>query len=152
MQERRWQGHRMADAVQAPIRPSLVAKIVGSYVKKNQIAPVDIPTLIATVHRSLLSLGEPAEPEQPRSPAVPIRRSVMPNHVVCLECGWRGKMLRRHLQVSHGLNANEYRARWKLGPDHALTAPAYSERRSLLAKQLGLGRKSTGHGRRRSPT
>jgi predicted transcriptional regulator len=97
----------------------------------------------------LLSLGKAAEPEQSRTPAVPIRRSVSANYVVCLDCGWRGKMLRRHLQVSHGLNRQDYRGRWKLAPDHPLTAPAYSEKRSALAKQLGLGQKRTADGRRR---
>ena len=112
----------MADAVEAPIKQSLVAEIVGSYVKKNQIAPADLPTLIAIVHRSLLSLGKPAPPEEvPRTPAISVRRSVTPNNVTCIECGWRGLMLRRHLRVSHGLSAQEYRTRWRLNPDHAET-------------------------------
>ena len=72
---------------------------------------------------------------------MPIRRSVQPDYVVCLECGFRALTLRRHLRMSHGLEPAAYRARWKLAPDHALTAPAYSERRSALAKELGLGRK-----------
>src|SRR5207253_736385 len=93
--------HPMADAVEAPVTQSLTAKIVGSYVKKNKVAPADMPALITTVHQSLLSLGKAAEPEQPRTPAVPIRRSVTPNYVVCLECGWRGKTLGRHLQTRH---------------------------------------------------
>ena len=75
------------------------------------------------------------------TPAVPIRRSVQPEYVVCLECGFRGITLRRHLQAAHGLEPAAYRARWKLATNHALTAPAYSERRSTMAKQLGFGRK-----------
>jgi predicted transcriptional regulator len=71
---------------------------------------------------------------------VPIRRSVHRDYVVCLECGWRGQMLRRHLTTSHELTVEQYRARWKLTREHTLTAPSYSERRSSLAKQLGLGR------------
>ena len=129
------------------IAPALVAKIVSSYVEHNKIAPADMPALITTVHQSLVSLGKSAQPEQPLTPAVPIRRSVTPNYVVCLECGWRGNMLRRHLNAAHGLEASQYRSRWKLSPDHPLTAPAYSERRSSLAKQLGLGRKRTGRRR-----
>ena len=89
----------------APVARSLVTKIVSGYVSKNQIVPADMPTLIATVHQSLLSLGKSTEPEPNRSPAVPIRRSVTPNYVVCLECGWRAKTLRRHLQVRHGLSS-----------------------------------------------
>jgi predicted transcriptional regulator len=71
---------------------------------------------------------------------VPIRQSVRRDYVVCLDCGYRGKMLRRHLVTAHGLSAAHYRARWNLPRDHAMTAPGYSERRSSLAKQLGLGR------------
>ena len=133
----------MAETATSSIASALVAKIVSDYVKKNKVAPADIPTLIATVHQSLAALWKPAEPEQPRTPAVPIRRSVSANHVVCLECGWRGKTLGRHLQTRHGVSRNDYRVRWKLAPDHPLTAPAYSERRSALAKQFGLGQKRT---------
>src|SRR5215813_454606 len=95
-------------------------------------------------HRALSGLRKPAaETETERTPAVPIRRSVHRDNVTCLECGWRGQMLRRHLTTGHGLSVDQYRARWKLPRDHPLTAPSYSERRSGLAKQLGLG-----HGRR----
>jgi predicted transcriptional regulator len=116
---------------------SLVAKVVSSYVRKNQLSPAEMPTLINTVYQSLLSLGKP-QPE-PRNPAVQIRRSVTRNYVVCLECGWQGHTLRRHIQAKHGLSPEEYRTRWKLPPHHALVAPAYSERRSEIAKQLALG-------------
>ena len=121
-----------------------VARIVSSYVKKNQIAPADIPALINTVYQSLRAAGKAAEPEPPRPPAVPIRQSVRPHYIVCLDCGVRGKMLRRHVKTGHGLTPEQYRARWKLLPDYPLTAPAYSEQRSTLAKKLGLGRGSKG--------
>jgi MucR family transcriptional regulator, transcriptional regulator of exopolysaccharide biosynthesis len=75
------------------------------------------------------------------TPAVPVRRSVQPDHVVCLECGFRAKTLRRHLRMSHGLDPAAYRARWKLSLEHPLTAPEYSAHRSTMARQLGLGRK-----------
>jgi predicted transcriptional regulator len=71
---------------------------------------------------------------------VPIRRSITPDAVVCLECGWKGQMLRRHLSAAHNLTAEAYRARWNLPTTHTLTAPSYAARRSALAKQLGLGR------------
>ena len=119
---------------------SLVAQIVRSYVAQNSIGVDQVAELIATVHRSLGGLGESA-PAPALVPAVPIRRSVQPDHVVCLECGLRSQMLRRHLRVAHGLEAAEYRVRWKLPADHPITAPAYSERRSSMAKQIGLGRK-----------
>jgi predicted transcriptional regulator len=128
---------------------SLVAEIVSSYVKKNQIAPADIPTLIRTVYQSLLTAGKTAEPEPVRTPAVSIRQSVRPQYVVCLDCGWRAKMLRRHVNSAHGLTPEQYKARWGLKPDHPLTAPAYSETRSAMAKQLGLGQKAKGRRPRR---
>src|SRR5437016_13000201 len=107
---------------------SLVAKVVSSYVRKNSLPPSEMPTLVDTIYQSLLGLGKPPEPEPP-TPAVPIRRSVTRNYVVCLECGWRGRILGRHIQTRHGLSTEEYRTRWKLPSHHALVAPAYSERR-----------------------
>jgi len=97
------------------------------------------------VHQTLSGLGtnttaSTSAPEK-LTPAVSIRRSVQPDHDVCLECGFRAATLRRHLRVAHGFDPAAYRARWKLATDHALTAPAYSKRRSTMAKQLGLGRK-----------
>jgi len=120
-----------------------VAAIVRSYVAKNSVAVDQLGALIAMVHRTLSGLGEnaPGALPDPLTPAVPIRRSVQPDHVVCLECGFRAVTLRRHLRVAHGLEPAAYRVRWKLATDHQLTAPAYSERRSTMAKQLGLGRK-----------
>src|ERR1700753_4508804 len=127
------------------VNPRLVAEIVRSYVGKNSVAVDQLGGLIATVHQTLSGLGTnttaPALAPEKSAPAVPIWRSVQPNHVVCLECGFRALTLRRHLRAAHGLDPAAYRVRWKLAPDHALTAPAYSERRSTMAKQLGLGRK-----------
>jgi predicted transcriptional regulator len=134
----------MADAASTlKAAPILVAEIVRSYVAKNSIAVDEIGPLISTVHRTLSGLGggEPASAPQPQVPAVPIRRSVQPDYVVCLECGFRAQMLRRHLRVHHGLDPAAYRARWSLKPDHPVTAPAYSTTRSAMARQLGLGRK-----------
>jgi predicted transcriptional regulator len=117
------------------------ARIVGGYLRRNQVAPDQLPSLISTVHQALADLGTPAtEVPVERTPAVSIRRSVQHDRVICLDCGWAGSMLRRHLTTSHRLTPDEYRARWSLPHDHAMTAPAYSERRSTMAKQLGLGR------------
>jgi len=134
----------MSDNAAGPAIQSLVAEIVSAYVRKNQIAPADIPALINTVYQSLLAAEKAAEPEPERAPAVPIRQSVRPNYVVCLECGRRAKMLRRHIQSAHDLAPEQYRARWKLSPDYPLTAPAYSGQRSAMAKQFGLGRGAKG--------
>src|ERR1700736_6563310 len=121
--------------------PLLAAKIVGSYLRHHTVGASELPDLIATVHRSLRELGRQAPVEQVLTPAVSVRQSVRHEYVVCLECGYRGKTLPRHITARHGLNRNEYLQRWGLQPDHPLTAPAYSERRSTLAKALGLGRK-----------
>jgi predicted transcriptional regulator len=119
----------------------LVAKIVGAYLRRNQVPPDQLASLITTVYQALGGLGKPAtEAVVERTPAVSIRRSVHHDHVVCLDCGWRGQMLRRHVTTAHGLTVEQYRARWNLPADHAMTAPAYSERRSTMAKQIGLGR------------
>ena len=95
----------------------------------------------SSVHRAIGQVGQPPEPEEVLTPAVSVRRSVHRNHVVCLDCGYRGKTLTRHIAARHGLSAGEYRQRWGLRGNHLLTAPGYSERRSALAKSLGLGRK-----------
>jgi predicted transcriptional regulator len=133
------------DSSTEKVNPRLVADIVSSYVGKTSIAVDQIGPLIATVHHTLRSLGANAAAspatEEKLTPAVPVRRSVQPEYVVCLECGFRAKTLRRHLRMHHGLEVGAYRARWKLPSDHPTTAPAYSERRSAMAKQLGLGRK-----------
>jgi len=127
------------------VDPHLVADIVRGYVTKNSVAVDQLGGLITTVHQTLSGLGAnttaPTSAPEKLTPAVSIRRSVQPDHVVCLECGFRAVTLRRHLRVAHGFEPAAYRARWKLATDHALTAPAYSERRSTMAKQLGLGHK-----------
>jgi predicted transcriptional regulator len=123
------------------VDPHLTATIVGSYVRHHTVGAGQLSDLITTVHRALGQLGQPNQPEEVLVPAVSVRRSVHQDYVVCLDCGYRGKTLRRHISTRHGLSRDEYLKRWGLHADHALTAPAYSERRSTLAKALGLGRK-----------
>jgi predicted transcriptional regulator len=118
----------------------LTSTIVAAYVRSNQIGADHLGALISTVHLALAGLGKPAAETGERTPAVPMRRSVHRDYVICLECGWRGQMLRRHLATGHGLSVDLYRAQWKLPREHPMTAPSYSERRSGLAKQIGLGR------------
>jgi predicted transcriptional regulator len=115
--------------------PRLVTRIVGSYVRHRKIGVDQLAGLIAEVNRTLGGLWRGAPP------AVPIKRSVGRDAVVCLECGFRNQMLRRHLRTAHGLEATAYRSRWNLSADHPLTAPSYSSRRSALAKGYGFGRK-----------
>ena len=123
--------------------PHLTAKIVSKYVRHHRLASTQLHELITTVHHALGQLGKPVESGEERTPAVSVRRSVRREYVVCLECGFRGLTLRRHLRVRHRLSPDEYRQSWSLKSDHPLTAPAYSEQRSSVAKALGFGRKST---------
>ena len=116
-------------------------KIIASYVRNHKLSPDQLAALIVSVQQALRELGKPAQIATPRMPAVPIRRSVQRDHVVCLECGFRGKTLRRHLGTRHGLQIADYLRRWDLPGDHPLTTPAYPEQRSAMAKELGLGRK-----------
>src|SRR5438874_868510 len=129
------------------ISPAMIAddqrrttQIVAAYVRKNLITTDQIAGLINSVHSTLSGLGKEVVEEPPRVPAVSVRRSVRPDHIVCIECGYKGKMLKRHLQSRHGLSVIQHKLRWKLSSDHPMTAPDYSERRSKFAKSIGLGR------------
>ena len=122
---------------------TLTAEIVGAYVGHHTLSASDLPDLIATVGKELAGLGRtPAEPEEEKpTPAVPIRRSVTPDHIICLEDGKKLKMLKRHLKTRYDMTPEEYRQRWGLKDDYPMVAPAYAETRSALAKKIGLGRK-----------
>jgi predicted transcriptional regulator len=123
------------------VNPLHTTKIVGSYLRHHTVGASQLPDLITSVHRALTEVRQPSPPEELLTPAVSVRQSVRHDYVVCLDCGHRGKTLRRHISTRHGWSRDEYLRRWGLQPDHPLTAPAYSEHRSVLAKQLGLGRK-----------
>ena len=105
------------------INPHLTAKIVVSYVRRQRLGPDQLSDLITSVHRTIGQLGQPSQPEEVRAPAVSVRRSVHRDYVVCLDCGYRGKTLRRHISTRHGLSPDEYRRRWGLRSNHPLTAP-----------------------------
>ena len=118
-----------------------VAAIVAAYVRRNRVDAAELPRIIASVNQSLASLGQalPA-PSVALIPAVSIRRSVGAASITCLDCGWSGQMLKRHLTTAHGMTVDDYRSRWKLPTDYPMVAKNYSARRSDLAKSLGLGR------------
>jgi predicted transcriptional regulator len=116
------------------------SQIVAAYVRKNLIPTDQIGSLIASVHSTLSGLGNEIVEEPSRVPAVSIRRSVHPGYIICIECGFKGQMIKRHLQLRHGLSVAQYKTRWKLPSDYSTTAPNYSEHRSQLAKTIGLGR------------
>ena len=121
----------------------LTAKIISAHVGNNQVAVAALPELIQSVHRSLTTAGtaEPAPAPALPTPAVPIRKSVFPDHIVCLEDGKKLKMLKRYLHVRYGLTPGQYREKWGLPADYPMVAPNYASHRSSLAKQAGLGRK-----------
>ncbi len=118
----------------------LTSTIVGAHISNNPVAATDVPGLIVTVHQTLATLG-PEEPAPKPTPAVPIKRSVTPDYIICLEDGTEHKMLKRHLKTAHSMSPNEYRERWGLPRDYPLVSPNYAKRRSQIAKKIGLGRK-----------
>ena len=120
---------------------TLTADIVAAHVSNNSVPVSDLASLIQNVHQALDGLGEGvAAPVAPQEPAVPIRSSVKTDYIVCLEDGKKLKMLKRYLRAKFNLTPDEYRRRWNLPPDYPMVAPAYAERRSVFAKQIGLGK------------
>jgi predicted transcriptional regulator len=119
-----------------------VAEIVAGYVKRNMIAPDQLPGLIQAVHAALSGLGKPSSVPEKLTPAVPIRRSVSDDQITCLDCGIKAKMIRRHLRTAHNMTSDEYRVRWGLDRDYPLVAKNYAALRSAHAKRVGLGRKA----------
>jgi len=120
----------------------MTVEIVSAYVAHNQVAASDLPKVINTVVGGLRTLGrEPqaAVPSKPE-PAVPVRRSVRPDHLVCLICGKKQKLLKRHLAVEHKLAPNQYRETFRLKSDYPMAAPSYAQQRRELALKIGLGR------------
>jgi predicted transcriptional regulator len=115
--------------------------IVSSHVSHNPVAKSDLRDLIKTVFETLQELAteEPEEPVEELKPAVPIRKSVTEDHIICLEDGKKLKMLKRHLKSNFNMTPEEYRARWNLPPDYPMVAPAYTKKRQDLAKKIGLG-------------
>ncbi len=123
---------------------SLTADVVAAHVSHNRVAAGELPDLITQVHAALAGLGhEPAPSETTElKPAVSVRSSVKPDHIVCLENGKKLTMLKRYLQTNYGMTPQQYRAKWKLPADYPMVAPDYAEKRRTLAKAIGLGRKS----------
>ena len=127
----------MSEKLRAAELLRFTAKIVAAHVSYNSLPPADLPQLIETVHEALAGSGEAPAPE----PAVPVGKSVTPNHIVCLEDGKKLKMLRRHLRTAYDMSPEEYREKWGLRPDYPMVAPAYAKLRSELARSIGLGKK-----------
>jgi predicted transcriptional regulator len=122
---------------------TLTTDIVAAYVGSNAVANEALSGVISDVFAKLSDLGQPAaEPEVPPTPAVSIKKSITDDYVVCLDCGKKQKMLKRHLTTAHAMTPDDYRAKWSLGYDYPMVAPNYSEQRKKLAVKIGLGRKS----------
>ena len=119
----------------------MTADIVSAYVGNNSVNAADLPSLIQSVHRALsgISTGVEAVEPAPKEPAVPVRRSITPDYLVCLEDGRKFKSLKRHLRTHYNLSPEEYREKWGLPHDYPMVAPNYARARSDLAKKMGLG-------------
>lgn len=131
----------MADKIDLSDLLELTADVVSSHVSNNSVAMSDLPQLIRDVHGTLagLAAAEVAPKEEKPTPAVPIKKSVTPEHLVCLEDGKKLKMLKRYLKTNYDMSPQEYRERWGLPADYPMVAPSYAAQRSELAKQIGLG-------------
>lgn len=119
------------------------AAIVASHVRSTSISLGELPQLIHSVHQTLSTLTSAPAAEKPQ-PAVPVRRSILPDYIVCLEDGRKLKMLKRHLSTAYNMTPEEYRERWDLPADYPMVAPNYARQRSSLAKKIGLGRRPRG--------
>jgi len=121
----------------------LTAEIVANYVANNRVATNDVANLVQQVHGALAGLGGPPEPEaaEAKSPVVSVRASIKPDYLICMECGTKHKMLKRHIMTSHNMTPAQYRTDYGLPDTYPMVAQNYSERRRELAKSIGLGRK-----------
>jgi predicted transcriptional regulator len=119
----------------------LTADIVSAYVSNNTVPASDIPALINQVHSALMqvSTGRSDAPGEPLKPAIPVKRSINPDYIVCLEDGKKFKSLKRHLRTQYNMTPEQYRDKWGLASDYPMVAPNYAAARSQLAKQMGLG-------------
>lgn len=119
---------------------ALTTDVVASYVSNNAVASDDLPKIIDDVFKALNNAGSDAALAADRpQPAVPIKRSITPDFLICLEDGKKLKMLKRHLKTAYNMTPDEYRERWGLSADYPMVAPSYAEKRSKLAKDIGLG-------------
>src|SRR5215212_3798840 len=132
----------MSEHQTTPNAIELAAEIVSAFVSNNPVPAAELPALIGAVHDALTKVASGAvqpAPEEPKEPAVPIKRSVQPDYIVCLEDGKRFKSLKRHLRTVYDLTPEQYRAKWGLPADYPMVAPNYAAARSELAKSMGLG-------------
>ena len=127
----------------------MVTEIVAAFVSKNPVSAGELPGIIKNVHATLGGFGGGDTRALPRSPAVPVKKSVQPDYIVCLEDGKKLKMLKRYLRSRYKLSPSEYRARWNLPPDYPMVAPNYAQKRSDFAKKIGLGKSDGRKGKKK---
>ena len=137
----------MSDRDDKDLSLNLVSEIVSAYVSNNSVPTNQLSELITSVHQALMNVDE--KPPETLKPAVPRKRSVTPDFIVCLEDGKKLKMLKRHIRTSYNLSPKEYRQKWGLPDDYPMVAPKYAAQRSKLAKKIGLG-KSRRKGRKKA--
>ena len=126
---------------------NMTSQIVASHVAHNSVGMADLPSLIEQVYGALRNLAEPpSEPKEELKPAVPVKKSVTDDYIICLEDGKKMKMLKRHLMTSYNMTPEQYREKWGLSPDYPMVAPNYSLKRQRLAKENGLGRNRPAQG------
>jgi len=132
---------------------NLIATVAANYLRRNSVGIDQIANVVSTVTRAIeqasreidgapIALPTPAAPAETQAPAVSIKKSVQREHIICLDCGIRARTLKRHLQSAHDMTPQQYREKWQLARDYPMVAPAYSEQRSHMAKELGLGRQA----------
>jgi predicted transcriptional regulator len=121
----------------------LTAQIVSAHVANNPVQPDALPGLIQSVFKTLAGAGKDTPEPVKLEPAVPIKKSIFPDHIICLEDGKKLKMLKRHLMTRYGMTPDDYRTKWGLPGDYPMVAPNYAEQRRTLAKSIGLGTKRT---------
>ncbi len=126
----------MSDAKDNTVSLEVISKIVSAYVSNNTLPASELPDLIRNVHEGLVKPGEARS-----EPAVPVKKSVRPDYIICLDDGKKLKMLKRHLRTAYNMTPDEYRAKWQLGPDYPMVAPNYAKQRSVMAMKIGFGRK-----------
>ncbi len=130
----------MSDTANTKELLALTTEIVAAHVSKNTVAAADLPQLISQVYQSLANVGKgQAQTAERPDPAVPVKKSIHPDYIICLEDGKKLKMLKRHLKTAYNMTPEQYRERWNLAPDYPMVAPNYARQRSRLAKEIGLG-------------
>ena len=129
----------------------LAASIVSAYISNNSLPMTELPGLISSIHSVVAKLAgnsSHAPPAEPLRPAVPIKKSITDDYLICLEDGRKFKSLKRHLRTHYHLTPEQYRAKWQLPPDYPMVAPGYAETRSRMAKDMGLGQQRRGKGKK----